>query len=486
MDNIESQVSYAQAEQQWVCPECETINTGDSCKVCGCSRPQEKPAEKPVSNQQGNYTEDVSEWICPECETCNTGVVCAVCGHSRPNQKPTRKVPSKKIIIAAVVCAAILIGILFPFARYLIACSLLESGQYQQAYQAFSEMGEYLNSTSKSNQALCEWAKHLADDGRYEVAFEMYVQLPDGSPEKEKLTEECLNWARELNRSGEYVLSLKILDALPDSKVVSLLKRDVHYCYGLSLFKNERNYQEAYLHLKSVGTYSNAKKYIDELVSAWCKNLINSPVIINAKGFSNTVILTGKQQRELYLLLRKKPVYTYEPTAPYGTVSLSTNAHDFAVRKILLEMLPDNKYEDKEALEQLFTLFLTDHPEVFVRKHRDILDTLWDAPVVQNIIMNDSCFDDWLLGTWRTENKRYTLEFGADESDPDVIYSTIDLPWVSKPAGTAYWSINDMTFVWTDEEDHILAEVYRFKLLAPDKMEVYAFKDQKTYTMIRK
>lgn len=106
--------------------------------------------------------------------------------------------------------------------------------------------------------------------------------------------------------------------------------------------------------------------------------------------------------------------------------------------------------------------------------------------MVPNIVSNYDCLNEWLLGTWKTENRQYTLKFEQDKSDPDTIYSTIDLPWVSKPAGTAHWDIKNPTYVWTDEDDKILAEVYRFKLLEPDKIEVYAFKNQKTYTLVRK
>lgn len=84
-----------------------------------------------------------------------------------------------------------------------------------------------------------------------------------------------------------------------------------------------------------------------------------------------------------------------------GTVSWSLNAGDFYVRGMLLKMLPANAYANIAELKILFSEFDEDHPDVFVREHRDILDTLWDAPVVQNIIVNYYCFDEWLLGTWQ-------------------------------------------------------------------------------------
>ena len=454
MENNNYQGNCQQEEQQWVCPDCETVNTGKNCTVCGCPRPAEKqePEIPQMSGEQGSYEDALREWTCPACETRNVGKICTVCGYSRPEKK---KPISKKILAAAAAAAVIVIAVLAGIAVrprdhfYRDGCALLESGQYEQA-------------------------------------LELFRQIPDESPEKERLAEECISQAEKLNDSGDYSVSLEILNALPDSKAVSLLKAEVCYNYGLSLFKQDQNYQESYLQFKAAGDYKDASMYLDQVVSAWFEDIIDRPVVESARFFKETVKLTDEQGSRLYHLLCSKNIYTYEPPRPDGAVGWSLNEHDFEVRGILLEMLPANEYENMAELKTLFSLFDEDHPDIFVRDHRDILDKLWDAPVVRNIVENFYCFDKWLLGTWTTEDKQYSLEFVRDESDPDAIVSTTTLPWVDQPEGTAHWNIKNMTYVWTDEDDNNLAEVYRFKLLEPDKIEVYAFKDQKTYTMIRK
>ena len=68
VDN-ENQGNFRKDEQQWTCSDCETINTGEYCTVCGCPRPQKKQEDNPqqTATEQGSDQEAVQEWICPDC-----------------------------------------------------------------------------------------------------------------------------------------------------------------------------------------------------------------------------------------------------------------------------------------------------------------------------------------------------------------------------------------------------------------------------------
>ena len=453
MENSDNQGNYQQAEQQWICPDCETVNSGDNCTVCGCPRPQKKRDDgaQETAAEQGCYAQTLPEWICPDCETRNTGAICAACGRSRPEPRETKKRVSKKAVIAAVVILiSTLVGIAvwLPYHRYQNAHKLLESEQYEQAYQAFSAIEDYRDSSFFRTNAI-------------------------------------LKWAAELNETGNYEKALEALELLPADVPVASLKREIHYNYAL-LLNRTCDYESAYLLFDELGDYRKTRYYMDQTVLDWCEALIDKPNIVNARTFEKVVNLTDEQGKQVYKLLCRKNIYTYEPVKSDGMVSWSLNADDFAVRSILLDMLPADKYEHIAELKTLFSEFDEDNPVAFLQEHRDILDTLFDMPVVQNIVSHYDCFTEWLMGGWRTENWKYSLKFERDKTDPEIISSTIDLPWVSKPAGTAHWDIKNLTYVWIDADGNILAEVYRFKLLEPDKIEVYAFKDQKTYTMIRK
>lgn len=69
---------------------------------------------------------------------------------------------------------------------------------------------------------------------------------------------------------------------------------------------------------------------------------------------------------------------------------------------------------------------------------------------------------------------------------PSGYNSDYNVPWVAVPDEAKYYAIFNLTFSWTDEDNNVYVDVYRLKLLEPDKIEVFAYKNQKTYTMIRK
>ena len=54
------------APEEWICPECGEINSGNFCGNCGTAKPQS------------------GEWTCSECGETNTGKFCTNCGAARP------------------------------------------------------------------------------------------------------------------------------------------------------------------------------------------------------------------------------------------------------------------------------------------------------------------------------------------------------------------------------------------------------------------
>ena len=487
MPKKEYQGSFAE-EWQWICPDCETVNTGECCTVCGCPRPQKKQeggAQKTAA-EQGSYQEAVQEWICPDCETHNTGTTCIVCGRHRPELKVKKGSISKKAMIAAVAAVVVissLAGITawFPNHCYQNACRLLESGQYEQAYQAFSVISNHRDSSALRNQAVVQWADQLAKNGKYEKAINTLAYLPADEQSTLMKKQLCVQWAEELRTAGEYTLALKALEPVSELDGIPSMITEIRYLKGKWLLNDEKNYGDAYQEFIALGNYQHSKLYASQAAEKWIQRTLDNPDVTQASLIKKSVKLSSIQGKNLYQELYTRDIYTYDSVD--GATSSFFN-DDLLVRRILLEMLPDDSYPSKDKLSTLFGELDLEQPGLFVQEHRDILNALWHMPVVQNIVRNDLCIDEWLLGTWRTENGSYYLKF--TQSETGVYNSDYNIPWVAVPDEAKYYAIFNLTFSWTDEDNNVYADVYRFKLLEPDKIEVYAFKNQKTYTMIRK
>ncbi len=80
-----------------------------------------------------------------------------------------------------------------------------------------------------------------------------------------------------------------------------------------------------------------------------------------------------------------------------------------------------------------------------------ILEELWYMPVVQNIVRNDLCVTEWLLGTWQAEKGGYHLNFYRTNSDE--ISCQYSLPWIS-PEGTSYYGCQNLMLQVSEEENN--------------------------------
>lgn len=486
MENNNYQGNCQQEEQQWVCPDCETVNIGSNCTVCGCPRPDEKqePEIPQMSGEQGSYEDALREWTCPACETRNVGKICTVCGYSRTEKK---KPISKKILAAAAAATVVVIltltGIvaLPPYLHYRNACSLLESGQYEKACQSFGAMGDYRDSAALLEQAAIQWADGSVEDGYYEEAIRALAYLPESEEAAQRQMQVRIQWAEKLSLNKEYIRAQSVLKPISQMEPIPAKMQEIQYDYAKYLLNEEQNYGAAYQEFVALGTYRDSELSAPEAAEKWIREALEHSDIFQAARIRDTVQLSRSQGKELYKELYTRDIYDYSPASG---ASCSYDTNDLSVRRILLEMLPAGSYPNKAKLNTLLTSLDVEWPGKFVRDHKELLEELWYMPVVQNIVRNDQCIDEWLLGTWRTQNNSHY--FILTQADSGGYTTSYNVPWVSKPAGTKYYEIRNLTYVHTDEDSNVLAEVYRFKLLEPDKIEVYAFKNQKTYTLVRK
>lgn len=103
MEQFNQSINNSQSGTAWQCPECETINSGSQCYICGHPKPQEqKPDPEPEKYQ-----------ICPRCHGQNSvdAVYCSTCG--KKLEKGNVSGLKKPIMICAIIILLLLLSMGF-------------------------------------------------------------------------------------------------------------------------------------------------------------------------------------------------------------------------------------------------------------------------------------------------------------------------------------------------------------------------------------
>lgn len=116
-------------------------------------------------------------WICLDCETRNTGSACVVCGCACPVQATGKEKGFPKMAVTAAAAGLVLLTLAaagisrLTWWDYRNARALLEDGQYDQAYQAFSAIEGYRDSGELRNQTtlVAVYRFKLLDPDKIEV-----------------------------------------------------------------------------------------------------------------------------------------------------------------------------------------------------------------------------------------------------------------------------------------------------------------------------
>lgn len=111
-------------------------------------------------------------------------------------------------------------------AEYNVASSMLSSGNYDDAYQTFSEIDNYFDSEQKAKLALYEKALKFKEEKKYQEAAEIFNQLGDYNDSREqysfctealnKFYERIYNEAKENYDEGNYEEALKSFSILQE------------------------------------------------------------------------------------------------------------------------------------------------------------------------------------------------------------------------------------------------------------------------------
>ena len=365
--------------------------------------------------------------------------------------------------------------------NYRVGNDLYESGKYKEAAEYFKLAGDYSDAQKMAQKASYKYGKQLMTDGNYEEAVKVFTDLgkyEDSATMVKKAKYEIA--CNELD-AGNYASAIAKFTELGSYKDSADKVKEAKYQQARGMEK-KNNYADAYKLYKELGKYEDSKTRLDNLVNNWAEDILKDMNKTNAQKFHKTVSLTSDQQADVYTLIWNKiqanPTFNYwDDTWQYTTRSA-----------VVYEMLQTISSSHKDN-KNLLTLFkaLSDgsiHPVgTFIRNNNKLLENLWKVDFVKDFLQSDDMISYFLEGYWETSSGSYYMKFY--ESSGGGTSSSFNLPWVEKPYGTMYYDIEDLIYYWDDDNSNHLAKVFRFEIVSFNKIKVYCYKNNQTYTVYR-
>ena len=180
-----------------------------------------------------------------------------------------RKTRNRILVIAAIL--AVIGGLCFykygvPALKYNGANKALQEGRYEDALNAFTELGEYKDSASRINDAKYAQAGSLAENQQFDEAIEIYTALHeiDYLDSYNKINETKLQKAQYAFDQGDYKTASDELDVLKThGQEYKDLWVEATYNYAVEL-KNDNNYEETIKAFKDILTYKDSAELYSE------------------------------------------------------------------------------------------------------------------------------------------------------------------------------------------------------------------------------
>ena len=341
------------------------------------------------------------------------------------------------VVLAAAAVALILI-LTGPSGKYEKAQELFLNRQYEEAYEAFSALGNYDDSADMAKRCRYEQAKALLESKSYDRAFDLFAELGDYG-ESKRLRSECV-----YRKAGDVL--------------------------------EKGDYETAYKAYLMLGDYNNAADKADELAVTWAEAVIDGTA--DGETFANTVALDAENDTDVYNLV-------------IDVINENIDASIDDWRSLYAESLywvvkpvPDETAH-AAALKQIFGWMRGDaHNATFYSLNRDAVNELLDTDWIYYLLEDSSAILSFLEGKWYTSDRGKHFDVTA-HTDDNGFTSSYNLPFVEEPEGADYFDILEYVYWYEDENDTPLVKVFEFEIIGEEEIEVYCYQDGETYTLYR-
>ena len=312
---------------------------------------------------------------------------------------------------------------------YIKAGKLMANREYCAANVAFKELVGYLNARELKQEASYRYAIQCADANEFDIAVDVMTSLSriKYKDSAEKLLElKYRNAVYLLYEKADYSAADKIFVALVRQgyENAAEMQKETQYCWACSDIENGE-YISAYNKLSGIRGYSDVNDiltYLSELIySEGQKHYYNGSNRTAKKYFS---CITPHLDSEKYLDL----------------ISIKTEATLFAKTKV-----------------------------------SKLIDIFYFEDAAELLLSTQELSEIFLLGTWKGDGYHFTMK-----EDGHISYNLPNFDYGD------YYRIEDGNLLLFPENNESSTKtLFSFTAITPDCIEIFCYKDYKSYTLYR-
>jgi S1-C subfamily serine protease/tetratricopeptide (TPR) repeat protein len=396
--------------------------------------------------------------------------------------KPAMEKKAKRRL-ALIVCGGALllaVGVLLCVneSNYRRAVTCIESGEYSTA----SDAAKKVFLLYKDNSTLCDYisAGLYLQAGYYQDAKDQFLALGDYRDSGNMVKECDYQYARLLLNRHELEAARAAFTALGGYSDAASMVLECDYRQGLDLLKakqfneakamfdklSESDYRDSGRMILEV-EYQHAKDIYERFVNASSESKRMQPVQLALMFFEELGDYSNSAQ-----MLGKVKDAIYSEAQHIFQAGLHNGFEDLYYVRFFLSMIKD--YRDSVLYLRMYDVMMSD--ESLENQCLSLRD-MWNFTPARQVITSDWYILPFLKGTWKGGGCYIKIRQSSDGKYPSIT----DFPW-SNIEG--YYQIRDLVWYEGKHEEN-MTSAFSIEVISEYTIEIYSYKNGKTYTLER-
>lgn len=204
------------------------------------------------------------------------------CVNAEEKERKAKERKNKRLTVAFVLAVLIacvvgwfVVTQVIPNNKYQQAVALRENGQYGEAIDVFTELGDYSDAAAQIAETKYQQAIALRETGKYKSVIAAFTELGDYGDAAAQITETKYQQAVALRENGRYddaITAFVELGDYSDAKVQIADIKEIKYQQAVTLRENGQ-YDDAIAAFAELGDYSDAAQQLSEMKYQQANNL---------------------------------------------------------------------------------------------------------------------------------------------------------------------------------------------------------------------